>query len=86
MESNEPLLKDNPNRFVLFPIEDSEIWGMYKKMQAAFWTAEEIKLSEDLVDWKKLDKDEQHFIKNILAFFAASDGIVLENLLSRLGT
>jgi ribonucleotide reductase beta subunit family protein with ferritin-like domain len=86
MDHNEPLLKDNPNRFVLFPIEDSEIWGMYKKMQAAFWTAEEIKLSEDLVDWKKLDKDEQHFIKNILAFFAASDGIVLENLLSRFGT
>lgn len=86
MESNEPLLKDNPNRFVLFPIEDNEIWGMYKKMQAAFWTAEEIKLSEDLVDWKKLDRDEQHFVKNILAFFAASDGIVLENLLSRFGT
>lgn len=85
-DTNEPLLKDNPNRFVLFPIQDNEIWQMYKKMQAAFWTAEEIKLIDDLKDWESLDTEEQHFIKNVLAFFAASDGIVLENLLSRFGT
>jgi ribonucleotide reductase beta subunit family protein with ferritin-like domain len=86
MENQEPLLKENPNRFVLFPIEDQDIWHMYKKMQAAFWTAEEIKLVDDLKDWEKLSPDEQHFIKYVLAFFAASDGIVLENLLERFST
>ena len=77
----EPLLKDNPNRFVLFPIEDDDIWSFYKKSEASFWTAEEIDLHQDLSDWdKKLNDNERHFIKHVLAFFAASDGIVNENL------
>ncbi len=77
----EPILKENPNRFVLFPIEHDDIWAMYKKAEASFWTAEEIDLSPDLVDWEnKLNDDERHFIKHVLAFFAASDGIVNENL------
>ena len=80
-EIMEPILKDNPNRFVLFPIEHDDIWAFYKKAEASFWTAEEIDLSPDLVDWdKKLNDDERHFIKHVLAFFAASDGIVNENL------
>ena len=79
----EPILQDNPNRFVLFPIKYHKIWEMYKKQMGLFWTAEEIDLGKDLVDWPKLKSDEQHFIKNILAFFAGSDGIVLENLGSR---
>ena len=73
-------IMDNPNRFVLFPIKYESIWKAYKKQQACFWSAEEIDLSLDLKDWVKLDKNEQFFIKNILAFFAGSDGIVLENL------
>ena len=76
----EELLIDNPNRYVLFPIQHSNIWAEYKKQVACFWTAEEIDLSKDLNDWEKLNHDEQYFIKNILAFFAGSDGIVLENL------
>jgi len=76
----EELLIDNPNRYVLFPIQHSNIWAEYKKQMACFWTAEEIDLSKDLNDWVKLNHDEQYFIKNILAFFAGSDGIVLENL------
>lgn len=76
----ETILEDNPNRFVLFPIKYGEIWKHYKKSMAVFWTAEEIDLSKDLNDWNKLNSTEQHFIKNILAFFAGSDGIVLENL------
>lgn len=77
----EPILKENKDRFVLFPIKHSDIWEMYKKAEASFWTAEEIDLSSDLQDWKnKLTEDEKHFIKNVLAFFAASDGIVNENL------
>ncbi len=76
----EPILKDNPNRFVLFPIQHDDIWAFYKKSEASFWTAEEIDLSQDLVDWGKLSDDERHFIKHVLAFFAASDGIVNENL------
>ena len=77
----EPILKDNPNRFVLFPIEHDDIWQMYKDQQASIWTAEEIDLSPDLHDWEnKLNDDERFFIKHILAFFAASDGIVNENL------
>jgi len=77
----EPLLKENKNRFVIFPIEHHDIWEWYKKCEASFWTAEEIDLSEDLNDWKsKLSDDERYFIKHILAFFAASDGIVNENL------
>ena len=77
----EPLLEKNPNRFVLFPIEHHDIWEMYKQQQACFWTAEEIDLAQDTKDWdEKLNDNERHFIKNILAFFAASDGIVNENL------
>lgn len=77
----EPLLKENPDRFVLFPIQYHDIWEMYKKAEASFWTAEEIDLAQDLNDWKhKLNADEKHFIKYVLAFFAASDGIVNENL------
>jgi len=77
----EPILTENPNRFVLFPIEHDDIWAMYKKAEASFWTAEEIDLSPDLYDWEnKLNDDERHFIKHVLAFFAASDGIVNENL------
>jgi len=77
----EPLLQENPNRFVLFPIQYDDIWKMYKKAEASFWTAEEIDLAQDLNDWKyKLNNDERHFIKYVLAFFAASDGIVNENL------
>ncbi len=77
----EPMLRKNLDRFVLFPIEHSDIWEMYKQEQACFWTAEEIDLAEDLADWEnKLNDDERHFLKHILAFFAASDGIINENL------
>lgn len=77
----EPILTENKNRFVLFPIQHNDIWAFYKKAEASFWTAEEIDLDADLVDWnEKLSEDEQHFIKHVLAFFAASDGIVNENL------
>ena len=77
----EPILKENPNRFVLCPIQHSDIWEMYKKQEASIWTAEELDLSPDLVDWEsKLNDDERFFIKHVLAFFAASDGIVNENL------
>ena len=79
--ANEPLLKENKDRFVIFPIQHNDIWQFYKKHEASFWTAEEIDLSADLVDWdKKLTDDERYFIKHVLAFFAASDGIVNENL------
>ncbi|NNE54750.1 MAG: ribonucleoside-diphosphate reductase [Flavobacteriales bacterium] len=77
----EPILAENPDRFVLFPIVHDDIWKFYKKAEASFWTAEEIDLEPDLVDWtSKLNDDERHFIKHVLAFFAASDGIVNENL------
>lgn len=77
----EPILAENKDRFVLFPIQHNDIWDFYKKAEASFWTAEEIDLDADLVDWNnKLTADEQHFIKHVLAFFAASDGIVNENL------
>jgi ribonucleoside-diphosphate reductase beta chain len=77
----ESILQENPNRFVLFPIEHHDIWQMYKQQQACIWTAEEIDLAQDLNDWRnKLTDDERYFIKNVLAFFAASDGIVNENL------
>ncbi len=77
----EPILVDNPNRFVLFPIQHDDIWNFYKKCEASFWTAEEIDLHQDITDWEtKLNDDEKHFIKHVLAFFAASDGIVNENL------
>lgn len=78
---DEPLLKENPGRFVLFPIEHDDIWSFYKKCEASFWTAEEIDLHQDISDWdNRLNDDEKHFIKHVLAFFAASDGIVNENL------
>ena len=80
MDKDEPILIENPGRYVLFPIQNQEIWKMYKKHMASFWTAEEIDLSQDMNDWNKLNDNEKHFIKNVLAFFAASDGIVLENL------
>ena len=76
----EPLLEPNDKRFVLFPIQHDAIWKMYKQAVASFWTTEEIDLTHDLIDWKKLSADEQHFVKHVLAFFAASDGIVNENL------
>jgi ribonucleoside-diphosphate reductase beta chain len=81
MNKIEPILQENTNRFVLFPIQHNDIWSFYKKAEASFWTAEEIDLSSDLIDWdSKLNDDERHFIKHVLAFFAASDGIVNENL------
>jgi len=77
----EPILKENPDRFVIFPIQHQELWEEYKKQQACIWTAEEIDLSADLDDWRNvLNDDEKHFVKHVLAFFAASDGIVNENL------
>jgi ribonucleoside-diphosphate reductase beta chain len=77
----EPILADNSDRFVLFPIKHQDIWQMYKQAEASFWTAEELDLTDDLHHWaNKLNEDEKYFIKNILAFFAASDGIVNENL------
>ena len=76
----EPLLTENKNRFVLFPIQHSDIWQMYKKAEASFWTAEEIDLSQDQNNWNSLNDGERHFISHVLAFFAASDGIVNENL------
>ncbi|MBP9209460.1 MAG: ribonucleotide-diphosphate reductase subunit beta [Saprospiraceae bacterium] len=77
----EPILVENPNRFVIFPIQHSDIWQFYKNSEACFWTAEEIDLVQDMEDWEnKLSGDEKHFIKHVLAFFAASDGIVNENL------
>ncbi|KAI0776006.1 ribonucleotide reductase small subunit [Trametes elegans] len=83
-ESQEPLLIESKRRFVLFPIQYHEIWQMYKKAEASFWTAEEMDLSKDLHDWNnRLNDDERHFISHVLAFFAASDGIVNENLVER---
>lgn len=82
----EPLLVADDNRFVMFPIKHQDIWLMYKKQIDCFWRAEEIDLSKDVDHWKRLDSGEQHFISMILAFFAASDGIVLENLASRFMT
>merc|ERR1712045_607765 len=82
-ELEEPLLKENPRRFVILPIQYNAIWQMYKKAEASFWTAEEVDLSKDMKDWESLKKDERYFISHILAFFAASDGIVNENLVER---
>lgn len=80
LQDSEILLRDNPNRFVLFPIQHQAIWDFYKRHEASFWTAEEIDLQQDLGDWGRLTDGERHFIKHVLAFFAASDGIVNENL------
>lgn len=82
----EPLLAENPGRFVLFPIQHQDIWDMYKKAESAFWTAEEVDLSEDLRQWATLNDDERHFISHVLAFFAASDGVVNENLTQNFAT
>ena len=79
--ASEPILQESKDRFVLFPIQHDDIWEMYKKQEASIWTAEEIDLSGDIIDWEnKLNDNERHFIKHVLAFFAASDGIVNENL------
>ncbi|XP_076295453.1 ribonucleoside-diphosphate reductase subunit M2 isoform X2 [Lasioglossum baleicum] len=79
----EPLLKENPNRFVVFPIQWPDIWDKYKKAEASFWTVEEVDLANDLAHWNRLNPSEKHFISHVLAFFAASDGIVNENLVER---
>lgn len=80
-EKSEPILRENPSRFVLFPIKYADIWQMYKKAEASFWSAEEVDLSKDISHWEtKLNNDERFFISRVLAFFAASDGIVNENL------
>lgn len=79
----DPILSPSDDRFVLFPIEYQSVWEMYKLAMASFWTAEEIDLAQDLHDWEKLNADEKHFVKHVLAFFSASDGIVNENLAMR---
>ncbi|XP_048414182.1 ribonucleoside-diphosphate reductase subunit M2 isoform X2 [Stegostoma tigrinum] len=80
---DEPLLRYNPHRFVIFPIQYHDMWQMYKKAEASFWTAEEVDLSKDLAHWGSLKINEKRFISHVLAFFAASDGIVNENLVER---
>lgn len=80
---DEPLLRENPRRFVIFPIQYHDVWRMYKKAEASFWTAEEVDLSKDLEHWESLKSEERYFISHVLAFFAASDGIVNENLVER---
>ncbi|XP_015265793.1 PREDICTED: ribonucleoside-diphosphate reductase subunit M2 [Gekko japonicus] len=80
---DEPLLQENPRRFVIFPIQYHDIWQMYKKAEASFWTAEEVDLSKDIQHWESLKPEEKYFISHVLAFFAASDGIVNENLVER---
>merc|ERR1712142_666338 len=82
-DETEPLLRENPHRFVILPIQYDDIWAMYKKAMASFWTAEEIDLTSDLRDWEGLKDEERYFISHVLAFFAASDGIVNENLVER---
>merc|ERR1711879_946651 len=86
LEEHDPLLRENPQRWVMFPLHYPEVWEMYKKHEASFWTAEEIDLSQDGKDWEGLSDNERHFLKHVLAFFAASDGIVLENLAGRFST
>ena len=81
--NNESILTPDDNRFVMFPIQHQDIWEMYKKQVDCFWRAEEIDLSKDVSHWESLNADEKFFISRILAFFAGSDGIVLENLASR---
>lgn len=82
-DAEEMVLHDNPGRFVIFPIQHPDIWKYYKNAESSFWTAEEIDLSKDMDDYAKLTNDEKHFVENVLAFFAASDGIVNENLVER---
>ena len=81
----EPILAENPDRFVILPINYAEVWKMYKTSVASFWTVEEVDLTQDTNDWEnKLTDNDRHFIKHVLAFFAASDGIVNENLVLNL--
>ncbi|KAF8394465.1 hypothetical protein HHK36_020673 [Tetracentron sinense] len=82
-EEKEPILMENSQRFCMFPVRYKQLWEMYKKAEASFWTAEEVDLSQDVQQWEALSDTEKHFISHILAFFAASDGIVLENLAAR---
>lgn len=82
-EEEEPILKDESHRFCMFPIRYTQLWEMYKKAQASFWTAEEVDLSTDVQQWETLSDSEKHFVSHVLAYFAASDGIVLENLAAR---
>ncbi|XP_022722907.1 ribonucleoside-diphosphate reductase small chain A-like isoform X3 [Durio zibethinus] len=82
-EEEEPILKEQNQRFCMFPITHQPLWEMYKKAEASFWTAEEVDLSQDVQQWEMLSNSEKHFISHVLAFFAASDGIVLENLAAR---
>ena len=84
--AEEPLLKENPNRFVLFPLRYTDIWEMYKRAEASFWTAEELDLAHDFKDWEGMSSNERKFVKHVLAFFAASDGIVNENLAQNFAT
>jgi ribonucleoside-diphosphate reductase subunit M2 len=86
LQKTDPLLVENPRRFVMFPIQYPQVWEMYKKHEASFWTAEEIDLSQDNKDWDTLAESEKHFIKHVLAFFAASDGVVNENLMAQFST
>lgn len=86
MTTQDPILTPTSSRFTMFPIRYPKLWQMYKDSEALFWTAEEIDLASDMAHWKKLNSNEQHFIKHVLAFFAASDGIVNENLASRFAT
>lgn len=83
VDSDEPLLQDVAGRFTMFPLHYTDIWEFYKKAQSSFWVAEEVKLDDDKPDWEKLNDNERFFISRVLAFFAASDGIVNENLLER---
>jgi ribonucleoside-diphosphate reductase subunit M2 len=82
-QTTEPLLTEDESRYVMFPIQDQTIWSMYKKQVDSFWRAEEVDLSKDLAHWKGLTEEERYFIKMVIAFFAASDGIVMENLAMR---
>ncbi|KAK4433979.1 Ribonucleoside-diphosphate reductase small chain A [Sesamum alatum] len=82
-EEGEPILMEQPQKYCMFPIKYPQLWEMYKKAEASFWTAEEVDLSQDVQHWETLSRSERHFISHVLAFFAASDGIVLENLAAR---
>ena len=86
LDQDEPLLQEPENRFVIFPIKYHDIWGFYKKAVASFWTVEEVDLTQDMIHWEKMTNDERFFISRVLAFFAASDGIVNENLMERFTT
>jgi ribonucleotide reductase beta subunit family protein with ferritin-like domain len=83
VSSIDPLLREDESRYVMFPIKHDDVWKMYKKQVDSFWRVEEIDLSKDLTDWAKLSPEEQHFVSKVLAFFAASDGVVMENLAAR---